>query len=81
MGAKAGQAKRTALDAVLESEPAHTYTTSEGRVLTLRVVSPLLMQRVIAGIREEYVARGEPLEVPTYTVPIAGGGEQPFRTK
>ncbi len=50
-------------------------TTSRGREIEIQPVSDTLIGMALANIEKEWRARGEPLDAPTYTVPIAGGAD------
>jgi hypothetical protein len=56
----------------------HYYTTINGVDIEIRAVSIMEMNLAEAGLRAEYLARGEPLDPPTYRVDLAGGGYQEF---
>lgn len=51
------------------------FTTSRGREIDIVPVSDTLIGMALANLEKEWRARGEPLDVPTYTVPIAGGAD------
>lgn len=59
----------------MTSENETTYTTQDGKTLELRPISLLEIEKVREGIKLEYKRRGEPIEIPTYTVETVGGGK------
>jgi len=54
------------------------YRTLTGREIEYEPVSPIVLEMAEAGVKREFVARGEPIDPPTYTVSLAGGGTQSF---
>ncbi len=54
----------------------HVYVTSTGQELPIQPVSLDELRMGQAGIRQEFVARGEPLEPPVYEFEVFGGGKE-----
>ena len=52
---------------------AHTFTTTDGRELRLGVVSPMALQQIRIGLRNEFAKAGKILKCPTYQMTTAGG--------
>ena len=52
---------------------AHTFTTTDGRELRLGVVSPMALQQIRIGLRNEFAKAGKILACPTYQMTTAGG--------
>lgn len=50
-----------------------TFTCSDGRELTIKPVSRILTQAIVAKVRREMETAGEPLNPPTYTVETVAG--------
>lgn len=55
-----------------------SFCTTNGVRVTVNAVSDMLLTMVEAAVEREARARGEPLDAPTYTVDVAGGGTQEF---
>ena len=60
------------------SEPPHHYTTKDGRRIPLKAVAALIGQSIAARIRKEFIAAGEQIEPPKYSVKDASGNLQWF---
>jgi hypothetical protein len=54
------------------------FYTSAGLEVEFEPVSPIVLEESEAGLLSEYKERGEPIDIPTYTVETAGGGSQVF---
>ncbi len=54
----------------------HVYITTNGKELEIRAVSLDELRMGQAGIKREFVERGEPLEPPTYEFEVFGGGKE-----
>ena len=54
------------------------YRTLTGREIEYEPVSPIVLELSEQGAKKEFIERGEPLDPPTYTVELAGGGTQTF---
>ncbi len=52
--------------------------TVDGRKWKLTPVSGDLISRVLAKVDKEFKERGEPIDPPTYDVPLIGGGSEKF---
>ena len=52
---------------------AHTFTTTDGRELRLGVVSPMALQQIRIGLRNEFAKAGKILRCPVYQMTTAGG--------
>lgn len=52
------------------------YVTDNGTELEIRAISLSELQMAQAGLRAEYVERGEPLNPPKYKIETFGGGEE-----
>lgn len=52
---------------------AHVFTTTDGRELRLGVVSPMALQQIRIGLRNEFAKAGKVLVCPTYQMTTAGG--------
>lgn len=54
----------------------HVYITSTGKELPIQPVSLDELRMGQAGIRQEFIARGEPLDPPTYEYEVFGGAKE-----
>lgn len=54
------------------------FYTAAGVEVEYEPISPIVLQESEAGLEAEYRGAGEPLDPPTYTTQLAGGGEQTF---
>lgn len=67
------------------SEPLETerpfIMTEDGRTVFVKSISMLEMEEAERGLEKFFRDQGEPLDVPTYTVEVVGGGEVPYPLK
>jgi len=54
------------------------FTTVDGKEFKITAVSFDLISRAIYQKRQEYIERGEPMDVPTYEVELAGGVKETY---
>jgi len=59
-----------------EKQKDHVYITEAGDEMPVLPVSLVDLQLAEQGLRDEYKARGEPLDPPRYEIEVFGGGKE-----
>ena len=58
------------------SKVKNVFITLDGQEVPIKPISPTKLMKVEIGIENAYKKKGEPIDPPTYTVAVAGGGEE-----